>query len=132
MPPIKTRSESDSLILKIINSKIFLFVFLVIAVYLFINVYHQIEKRVKVKREIKNLETEINNLQSENSKLSDLINYFKTDEYLEASSREKLGYKKPGEKVVVFTKENGGINASNSDDKNKSNLKLWWEYFFVK
>ncbi len=128
--PVRTRNENDSVFFKILSSRLFFIIFFIIAVYLFINVYHQIEKRIKIKREIKSLEAEINNLQSENTKLSSLIEYFQTDEYVEASSREKLGYKKPGETVVVFTKEEAdSANKISTDDKTKSNLRLWWEHF---
>ena len=77
---------------------------------------------------------EIENLDNENNKLSDLIEYFETEEYVESISREKLGYKKPGEKIIVFTEEdsNNILNTENKEEKfeDAANIKLWWNYFF--
>lgn len=126
------RNERNSLIFRILSSKLFFIIILAISIYFFVNIYHQIEKRVAIKREIKGLEKEINDLQSENTKISELIKYFQTDEYIESSSREKLGYKKPGEKVIVFSKENGSLDSSNTKNKKELNAKLWWNYFFNK
>jgi cell division protein FtsB len=126
--------QNNSLFFRIFSSKIFFVIFLIIVIYLSVNVYREIKQRVEVKREIANLKMEINNLSNENDKLGDLIEYFETEEYIELSSREKLGYKKPGEKIIVFTEEGGdGIlnTAQNRNSLNrKSNLKLWWDYFF--
>ena len=126
------RNERDSLVFRILSSKLFFIIFLCISIYVFITVYHQIEKRITIKKEIQNLEKEISSLQSENTKISELIKYFKTDEYIETSSREKLGYKKPGEKIIVFTKENNDSGQTQVQNIKKSNAILWWDYFFNK
>lgn len=123
--------QNNSPLFRILSSKLFFFIFFVIVVFMSINVYSSMKQRMQVKREIENLKSEINNLQKENTELDSLVKYFNTDEYIEISSREKLGYKKPGEKIVVLTKESD-INGSetNTTSSDKSNIKLWWDYFF--
>ena len=91
---------------------------------------------MEVKKEISNLQKEISNLQKENNELDSLIQYFETEEYVESASREKLGYKKPGEQIVVMTEEDSdlGYDMSLEEDMdsegNFSNIKSWWDYFF--
>jgi cell division protein FtsB len=63
------------------------------------------------------------------------IAYFKTDSFKEKEAREKLGYKAPGEKVLVLPLD---TLAENSPDVSESgdvkvkipNQNLWWSYFF--
>lgn len=129
---IRERSDRHSLIIRILSSKVFLFVFLIIAIYALINVYHNVSQRIKIQKEIKNLQAEVNNFQKDNDKLGGLIKYFQSEEYIESSSREKLSYKKPGETVIVFNSEQNNLEPSNQIDntKKQSNIMLWWDYFF--
>ena len=128
------KQQNNSLFFRIFSSKIFFVIFLIIVIYLSVNIYREVKQRVEVKKEIANLKMEIENLTNENDKLDDLIKYFETEEYIESSSREKLGYRKPGEKVIVFTEE--GLDSifntreEGSNLEEKPNIKLWWDYFF--
>ncbi len=126
--------QHNSLFFRIFSSKVFLFIFLVIVVYLSVSVYQEVKQRMAVKKEISNLRAEIKNLNAENNNLDQLIKYFGTEEYIESSSREKLGYKKPGEKIVVFNTESHQDDSHTKnqtpDLDNISNIKLWWNYFF--
>ncbi len=128
----KDRGEHRSLILRILSSKTFLFIFLIITIYALLNVYHNISQRIKVQQEIKNLQLEVENFQKDNDKLGSLIKYFQSEEYVESSSREKLSYKKPGETVIVFNHEqNSQINTDQLENgKKQTNIILWWNYFF--
>ena len=128
------KQQNNSLFFRIFSSKIFFGIFLIIIIYLSINIYREIKQRVEVRKEISNLKMEIENLDNENNKLGDLIEYFETEEYVESVSREKLGYKKPGEKIIVFTEEasNGILSVSGEAEEfeGESNIKQWWNYFF--
>lgn len=126
--------QNDSLFFRIFSSKIFFVIFLIIVIYLSMSVYREIKQRLEVKRRISDLKMEIENLGNENNKLNNLIEYFETEEYVESTSREKLGYKKPGEKIIVFTEEDTGnvlnVNSQEVEYENIPNIKLWWNYFF--
>lgn len=128
------KNQDNSLFFKIFSSKIFFFIFLLIVIYLSINVCREIKQRLEVKKEIADLREEIANLSNENNQLNDLIEYFKTEEYVESVAREKLGYQKSGEKIVVFTEEDENIIQGEEERgeelEDRSNLKLWWDYFF--
>ena len=126
--------QNNSLFFRIFSSKVLFVIFLIIIIYLSINVYREIKQRVEVRREISNLKMEIENLDNENNKLGELIEYFETEEYVESISREKLGYKKPGEKIIIFTEEDSdsilNIEREREELEKGPNIKLWWNYFF--
>jgi len=75
------------------------------------------------------------------------MDYFKEDSYLEKEARIKLNLKKPGETVVVLSKdiidgveivrsgsldeeENKEADLENNDSVEVTNYWKWWEYFF--
>jgi len=129
------KQQNNSLFFRIFSSKILFIIFLIILVYLSMSIYREVRQRLEIKKEISDLKREINNLSNENNQLSDLINYFETEEYIESVSREKLGYKKPGEKIIIVTEGNpdyrSDIQAESSrEEEGGSNIKLWWNYFF--
>jgi len=133
-----TKGSNDSFIFKLLSSKLFFVILFIIVVFLSFNVYKGLKQRMDVKKEISNLKMEINNLEKQNNELGGLIEYFATDEYVETASREKLGYKKLGEKIVVLSEEGDDRALSFSEqkldsvDQGSSNIKLWWDYFFAK
>ncbi|MDD3284635.1 MAG: septum formation initiator family protein [Patescibacteria group bacterium] len=123
--------QNNSSFFRILSSKLFFFIFFVVVVFMSINVYSSMKQRMQVNKEIENLKSEINNLKKENTELDSLVKYFNSDEYIETSSREKLGYKKPGEKIVVFTQESDiKKEEAKINKESKSNIRLWWDYFF--
>ena len=86
------------------------------------------------------MEKEIEVLQAENIKLSNLISYFKTDTYKEKEARRLLGYQKPGEKVIIIPEieeeiqENDQPSEQTEEIKKdtQKNYQKWWDFFFVK
>ena len=88
-------------------------------------------QKYEVQREIAALEERADRIQSENQELSELINYFQTDEYKERQAREKLNLKKEGEFVVVLPeiKDKGQVLGEQGDEK--SNPQKWFDYFFA-
>jgi len=132
---------------KILSSKIFLFIVIFIFIFLLIGLIRETYRKHQLKNEINQFQTSINKLEGENKKLIDLMDYFKEDSYLEKEARIKLNLKKPGETVVVLSKDvvNGvevirrgsleteEINEDNNEIQEKeetSNHWKWWEYFF--
>lgn len=105
-----------------------------------------ISKRYKVNKEIKQLQEEIGNLENKNNELKKMITYLESSEYIDEEARTGLNFKKPNEQVAVIInkeendiKENSaeishykvaGDNVAKEIPKKKSNVKMWWEYFF--
>ncbi|HNV96773.1 MAG TPA: septum formation initiator family protein [bacterium] len=126
--------QKESLFFRIFSSKIFFVFVLVFSIYLATNLYKDLQQRQRVKQEIKNLQNQINEVDKQNSDLKNLIGYFETDEYAESFAREKLGLKKPGEKIIILPKqEEIENNSSINEEKSRiyGNMRLWWDYFFA-
>lgn len=63
------------------------------------------QKRVQFDLRISSFKKEIQALEEENQKLKAQISQIGRESYLEKEARERFNLKKPGEEVVVFTKE---------------------------
>lgn len=98
----------------------------------------------QIHNEIEQLRTQINQLQTENKKTGDFVEYLKTESYFEEQARIKLGMKAPGEKMIVIngstTPNRGGdeliprgavaLQTFQRDDR--TNPQKWFSYFFGK
>ncbi|MDD4289954.1 MAG: septum formation initiator family protein [Patescibacteria group bacterium] len=126
--------QKESLFFRIFSSKIFFVLVLIFSIYLATNLYKDLQQRKRIKQEIQNLKNQINEVDTQNNDLKNLISYFETDEYAESFAREKLGFKKPGEKIIILPKQENVSNESeNRNEKAKiyDNIKSWWAYFFA-
>ncbi|MDP3993094.1 MAG: hypothetical protein Q8Q05_02695 [bacterium] len=77
-----------------------------------------------------------------NSKLKLLIAYYQTPSFQEVEARRRLGLKKPDETVYTIkglttdTDQNPGLSDNLYNDIQpappalKTNIELWWQYFF--
>ena len=89
-------------------------------------------KKVTVNNEVNNLEQKIAETEKSNSELAKLLDYFKSDNYLEREARQRLNYKKPGEEVVfVFRDKESKINKESQEEK-ISNFQKWWNWLRAK
>jgi cell division protein FtsB len=93
----------------------------------------------RVEAEISKIKTEINNLESRNKELDELMKYLQSDQFLEKQARTNFGLKRRGEEVVVIKEEGkvAGVSTSSSDhsegvdkETGRSNLDKWTSYFF--
>lgn len=84
----------------------------------------------EVDSEIKKLQVKADDLNKNNSELSELVKYFNTNEYSEREAREKLNLKKPGEEVVVLPKNDSDSGQVASAQTNGFNPIKWFNYFF--
>lgn len=87
----------------------------------------------KVKKEVSEMEANIQRLQEEKSDLEDKKNYYQTEEFIRREAREKLGLTKSNELVLVLPelpelpdKELGKVVSPDSPV-----WKQWWDLFFA-
>lgn len=85
--------------------------------------------RYEINKEIASLENQLDELDNKSNKLGDMINYLKTDQYIEKEARTKLNLVKPGEKQINFTSSTDSL-ARVDLDKGSSNYIKWFNYFF--
>jgi len=122
-----------------LRSRWFLLVGLILVGYTFFVLGKMVWMNYQRDQEIRNLEKEVQSIEKDNQKLSDLIAFFQTETFKEKEAREKLGVVKPGEKVLVFPENKEGEgnileNKSPSDNGEETekipNYQKWWDLFF--
>ena len=134
---------------RVLSSKIFLFAIVLILILILIGLVRETYNKYKLASEIDQLKANIERLEGDNQQLAGLMDYFKDDSYLEKEARIKLNLKKPGETVVVLSKDiidgveiirTGSTNTEEQKEINKdlennvmevANYWKWWEYFFA-
>ncbi len=122
---------------KWLASGAFIIIGLAIVVFLGIAAGKETYRKYQIQKEIDSLQREAEKVNEKNQELERLIEYFQTDAYKKLTIRKNFGFKEEGEKVVIIkqNRENylQGISDFESvENKNDSNFRKWWGYFFKK
>ena len=120
---------------KFTSSKFFIILLILILIGIFTALGKEGYRKYQLDKEITSLEKEISSLKKENKEISELLNYFKSNEFLEKQARLKLNLLKQGEKLIIIRPEKQDILSSSSVEESKtkkdfSNIKRWWDYLF--
>ncbi len=96
-----------------------------------------IYENYRVHQDQKLLSAELDELEQRNLELRSLLAYYRTDSYKEKEARARLGYQRPGERVVVVPKPPSEALVSITQPGERaqpatppSNPRQWWEHFF--
>jgi len=126
-PVSKYKNKS---IKKILSTPIGIIFLLLILIFISYSIWQNTQQKKNIAQRAENLDQEINRLEDENLELTNLIEYFASSEYIEKEAREKLNLAKPGEKVVIVSKEKPLLPGDKKDFNQEINFKTWWNYFF--
>lgn len=95
----------------------------------------EIYREYRIKKEIDVLKSEIGAMEKDNYQLSQLIEYYKTDEYKEAEARKRLNLKAEGEQVVMIDEKDKSAEEVKAEEVAQQasvpNRIKWWNYFFA-
>ncbi|MBI5254248.1 septum formation initiator family protein [Candidatus Falkowbacteria bacterium] len=118
------------------------FVLLAIIILLSIACVRQFFNYQNLLAQVSDVKNEISKLEMNKIALAAKIEQYASNAFFEAEARNKLNLKKKGETVVVIKNIPGaalplldtvGADDETSDkiaEKQKTNLALWWKYFF--
>lgn len=96
-------------------------------------------RKYQIESEINELQNEVSRLEDNNIELNSLITYFQSDSYKEEQARLKLGLQREGESVITVLGVATGEDSDSSQDlatNNSANEDIvfnpqqWWDYFF--
>lgn len=100
-------------------------------------------QKQSIDAEIRGLETQAAELEGKNSNLKQVLDYMKSEQFVEEEARTKLNYKKPGESVVVIEGRPDATSKTNSIffdvppvpssatvSAASRNISHWLDYFF--
>lgn len=128
--------------IKLFQSKIFSFVGIIALFFISVSLGKEVYRKYQIQKEINTMQEEIKKLEGNNIDLNKMLEYFKSEAFLETEARKKLNLQKQDENVVIFTDkvdkktvENNTENSSNqevsvSEPVARSNTQKWWDYFF--
>ncbi|MDO8495717.1 MAG: hypothetical protein Q7S32_04380 [bacterium] len=100
------------------QSKIFTGLALVVIFFLAVALLKIQPQRVVVEKKMKNFQDKIAELESSNLELGSLLEYFKSDAYLEKEAKLKLNVRRPEENVVFF--HEGDVNPVTTSSEQPS------------
>jgi cell division protein FtsB len=113
---------------------------LVVLVLIGISLGKETYRKHQIQKEIEHLQSQIEELNKENSQLGDLMTYLSSQDYQEKEAREKLNLQKADEKMIVLQKElgaqdkkdeNAATNEQVPTEDNSPNWQKWWKFFFT-
>lgn len=112
-----------------VNQKIYRLIGVILLLYMFFVVGRTSYQSYKIDKKIEGMKKQVQTLEDNNKQLTQDIEYFKTDAYREKTARQRLGLKKPDEKVIVIVPAKEPEKPKDEGDK-KSNFIKWWDLFF--
>ncbi len=128
---MSSRRNKKSILPDLIFSKFFL----IFCVILFFTVLFALAKGTirsyKVSSDIQELQDEIDQLERQNQEFEQLVDYLKSETFVEQEAKLKLGYKKSGENLVIIPQEELSEETKEENEYQElSNPAKWWAYFF--
>ncbi len=89
-------------------------------------------ERIRLGREINELQESVNAQEAELQQYQALLDKINNFTYIETQARLKFGLKRPGENVFVVPDSfvANQTNTSAQKQNPQSNPELWWNYFF--
>lgn len=86
------------------------------------------QRRAELTARAEYLKKEIETLQGKKKELEEKVSQGASPEYIEKVAREQLGYKLPGEEVVVISKEGSQEATPAPKAQNLMNIRGWWDW----
>lgn len=130
---IINKKKKKNIIGKVLSFNLFVVASVLVVVFLGIGLGKEFYRDYQIKKEIDSLQNDISALEKDNYKLSQLIEYYNTDEYKEVEMRKRFNLKKDDENVVVVVKSEPrvlGDSDIEEENQNLPNYLKWWNYFF--
>ncbi len=118
IPNLRKNKKGRNKLKKSIFAFIFLsIIFLAIIGLLIISNVRINQKRGGMQSRIVSLKQEVQTLEDKKQRLTAQISQTEMESYLEKEARERFNLKKPGEEVIVFTKEKIGRKERQTNEK---------------
>jgi cell division protein FtsB len=119
---------------KIFGSRWFLLVLLVVAIFVAVAYGRAYYRDYQVRQEIVRLQNEVKKLEAKKIETMEILQYVKSNNFIEEKARTELNLIKPGEKMVIVA---SGTKIGESELEKPKDYKQdlpnpvkWWRFFF--
>ena len=121
---------------RVILSRWFLFCLLGIAIIIAVGYARAYYEDYQVRQEVQGLQQEFNKLEKKKFASLELLNYVKSDAFVEEKARTEFNLKKPGENILAIPADTSGkanlppiMNDKQDNSQPLNNAWKWWYYF---
>lgn len=123
-----------NVIIRIFTSKFFLLGAFVIAAIIAVSFGRAYYRDYEIRQQIRALQAKVDDLERKKLESLNLLEYVKSEAYVEDVARTQLGLKKPGERVIIV---NGSATSSGpqvgvEERPATPSWQRWWWYFVDK
>ncbi len=112
--------------------KIAFFIIIIISLFIINNLVHSIYTLYQKKNLVLDAKIEVEKQEKENLELKNKLSQARDPEFVEQEARNKLFLAKPGDEIIVVSKDD--LEASSSVKPKmpdtRPNWQKWWELFF--
>ncbi len=132
---IMKRKDQKSMWRRFFESRLFLVCSIVILVFVIMSYARAYYEDYEVRQKIQELEKQVQSLEGKKLESLQILQYVKSDNFIEEKARTELNLKKPGESVVfvegvIPTQVPQATNETAPvDEPTLSNPMKWWYYF---
>ena len=125
--------KTRPLVIRIFTSRFFLLGAFLIALIVAISFGRAFYKDYEIRQQIKALQAKVDTLERTRLESLDLLDYVKSDAYVEDVARRELNLKKSGERVIVVDTTLASTSTLGVRERSATpSWKKWWWYFFDK
>lgn len=128
--------KKNSIFKKIFSSKPLSYLLALLLLFTFVSLGREINRQIHLRGELAHLQSQAITLETENQRLLNELEKIQTDFFKEKAARERMGLRKPGERMIVIVPSDNLEQEKESDlkyfSKKISNFKAWWDQFFSK
>lgn len=128
------RSDKASWWRRLLRSRLMFAINLVLIGFVGWSLGNEVAQGKKVSSNLNDLQTKIASLQKQNRDYGDILTRLNSPGFVDKEARLKLGYQKPGERVLLLKDgvTTAAVDRSSADDSvsGLSNPQKWWRYFF--
>jgi cell division protein FtsB len=108
--------------------KIGIIIVIILFIFIIHNIIQQIENLIKNGSASSNLTQQYQQAKTKNEFLTQQLYYVNNDQYVEKQAREKLGYTKKGEYIVLVPSPSPA-QKQQKDLEKQNTWKQWWDLF---
>ncbi len=122
-----------------VKERLRLFIIIGITMLLGIGTVNEMRRKYELNEELGKLVKRGDEVQARTEQMKKEAQALKNPDYIELEARKQLNLMKPGEQVIFFTEKSTSSSPERLPEEDKSesaatrsNLRQWWDYFFVR